>query len=107
MDALHLSDTHWRDENNWSNPPWSPLPDLAQKLRQRGAKATVFAPRWQGKAWHQALTQLACHETVMPARARLFRLGRRHGRGAIGKPHYPVIVFRIPVRPSCTSAGER
>jgi hypothetical protein len=31
MDALHLSDAHSRDENNWCNLPWRMVPDLAQK----------------------------------------------------------------------------
>jgi hypothetical protein len=59
VDALHLSDTNCRDENNWCNPPWPLLPDLAQKLRQSGAKATMVAPRWQGKAWQKILADLA------------------------------------------------
>jgi hypothetical protein len=107
VDSLHLADTQWREENKLCNPPWPLLPDLAQKLRQSGTTATMVAPRWQGKAWHQALTELACHETVLPARAHLFRPGRRHGRGTIGKPHWPVTVFRIPFRHGCTSAGEQ
>jgi hypothetical protein len=53
------------------------------------------------------LTELTCHETVLSARAHLFRPGRRHGRGTIGKPHWPVTVFRIPFRRGCTSAGEQ
>jgi hypothetical protein len=32
VDALHLADSSWREENNWCNPPWPLLPDLAQKL---------------------------------------------------------------------------
>jgi hypothetical protein len=31
VDYLHLADSSWR-ENNWCNPPWLLLPDLAQKL---------------------------------------------------------------------------
>jgi hypothetical protein len=44
VDALHLSDAQWRDENNLCSPFWPPLPDLAQKLFQSGAAATVVAP---------------------------------------------------------------
>jgi hypothetical protein len=105
MDALHLTDSAWQAKNNWRNPPWPMLPDFAQKLQQSGAAATVVAPRWQRKAWHHALTELACHETVMPARTHLFRPGRRHGRGTVGKPHWPDIVIRIPSRLGYTSAG--
>jgi hypothetical protein len=50
VDALHLADSAWKEENNWCNPPWPLLPDLAQKLQQSGAAATVVAPRWHGKA---------------------------------------------------------
>jgi hypothetical protein len=107
VDSLHLADTQRPKENNRCNSPWPLLPDLAQKLLQSGAAATLVGPRWQGKAWHHALTELACHETVLPARAHLFRPGRRHGRGTIGKPHLPVTVFRIPFRPGCTSAGAQ
>jgi hypothetical protein len=52
VDSLHLADTYWLEENNWCNPPWPLLPDLAQKLQQSGATTTMVAPRWQGKAWH-------------------------------------------------------
>jgi hypothetical protein len=97
-DSLHLADTYWREENEWSNPPWPLPPDLALKLQHSGATATLVAPRWQGKVWHHALTELACHETVMSARTHLFRPGRRHGRGTIGKLYWPVTVFRIPFR---------
>jgi hypothetical protein len=83
------------------------LLDLPQKLHQSGATSTVVAPRWQGKAWHHALTELACHEMVLPARAHLFRPGRRHGCGTIGKPHRPVTVFWIPSRYDCISAGAQ
>jgi hypothetical protein len=105
VNSLHLADLSWQEENNWCNPPWLLLPDLTQKLQPSGASATMVVPRWQGRAWHQALTELACHETVLPARAHLFRPERRYGCGTIGKPHCPVTVFRIPFRPGCTSAG--
>jgi hypothetical protein len=107
VDSLQLADTYWRAKNSWCNPPWPLLPDLAQELQQSGASATMVAPRWQGKARHLSLTELACHETVSPARAHLFRPGRRHGRGTTGKPLWPVIVFRIPFRYGCISTGAK
>eukprot|EP00873_Tetraselmis_striata_P038096 jgi/Tetstr1/458360/TSEL_044799.t1 len=64
VDSLHLSDAEWRRENNYCNPPWPLLPDLVKKLRQSGAAATVVAPRWEGKVWHQALTEMAVAERV-------------------------------------------
>eukprot|EP00873_Tetraselmis_striata_P034851 jgi/Tetstr1/455115/TSEL_041967.t1 len=65
VESLHLSDAEWRLENNYCNPPWPLLPDLVQKLRQSGAAATVVAPRWEGKVWHQALTEMAVAERVV------------------------------------------
>eukprot|EP00873_Tetraselmis_striata_P027947 jgi/Tetstr1/448211/TSEL_035499.t1 len=66
VDSLHLSDAEWRRENNYCNPPWPLLPDPVQKLRQSGAAATVVAPRWEGKMWHQALTEMAVAERGVP-----------------------------------------
>eukprot|EP00873_Tetraselmis_striata_P013707 jgi/Tetstr1/433971/TSEL_023148.t1 len=73
------------------------LPELVQKLHeQSGAAATVVAPRWDGKAWHHALTEMAVEELTAP-RAGLFRPGRRDGRDMIGMPHWPAVtVFRVP-----------
>eukprot|EP00873_Tetraselmis_striata_P004944 jgi/Tetstr1/425208/TSEL_015669.t1 len=79
VDSLHLPDAGWRRENNWCNAPWPLLPDLVQKLEQSGAAATVVAPRWEGKAWHQALTEMAVEELTVALRAGLFRPGRRDG----------------------------
>eukprot|EP00873_Tetraselmis_striata_P038086 jgi/Tetstr1/458350/TSEL_044789.t1 len=62
VDSLHLPDADRRRENNLCNAPWPLLPDLVQKLQQSGAAATVVAPRWEGKAWHQALTKMAVEE---------------------------------------------
>eukprot|EP00873_Tetraselmis_striata_P014674 jgi/Tetstr1/434938/TSEL_023934.t1 len=82
VDSLHLPDADWRRENNWCNAPWPLLPDLVQKLQQSGAAATVMAPRWEGKAWHHALTEMAGEELTVVPRAGLFRPGRRDGRAA-------------------------
>eukprot|EP00873_Tetraselmis_striata_P027418 jgi/Tetstr1/447682/TSEL_035040.t1 len=82
VDSLHLPDADKRRENNWCNAPWPLLPDLVQKLQQSGARATVVAPRWEGKAWHQALTEMAVEELTVAPRAGLFRPGRRDGRAA-------------------------
>eukprot|EP00873_Tetraselmis_striata_P037563 jgi/Tetstr1/457827/TSEL_044372.t1 len=82
VDSLHLPDADWRRENNWCNAPWPLLPDLVQKLQRSGAAATVVAPRWEGKAWHQALTEMAAEELTVAPRAGLFRPGPRDGRGS-------------------------
>jgi hypothetical protein len=98
VDALHLSDNDWRKENNWCIPPWPLLPNLVQKLRQSGAASTVVAPRWTGKVWHQALTELASEEIIIAPGRDLFQPGRRALRGTTGSPHRPVTIFRVPFR---------
>eukprot|EP00873_Tetraselmis_striata_P036044 jgi/Tetstr1/456308/TSEL_043064.t1 len=104
VDSLHLPDADWRRKNNWCNAPWPMQPDLVQNLQQSGAAATVVAPQWEGKAWHQALTEMAVEELTVAPRAGLFRPGRRDGRGMIGRPHWPVTVFRVPFRHGSTCA---
>ena len=52
VDSLHLPDDAWRKEVNWCNPPWSLLDDLAAKLRQSGAAATIIAPKWPRFPWY-------------------------------------------------------
>eukprot|EP00873_Tetraselmis_striata_P046316 jgi/Tetstr1/466580/TSEL_000988.t1 len=52
VDSLHLPDELWRRERNYGNPPWTLLDDLADKLRQSGAAATVIALHWPGPAQH-------------------------------------------------------
>jgi hypothetical protein len=98
VDALHLPDNDWRKENNWCNPPWPLLPNLVQKLRQSVAAATVVAPRWTGKVWHQALTELASEEIIIAPRRDLFQPRRRVLRGTIGSPHRHLTIFRVSFR---------
>eukprot|EP00873_Tetraselmis_striata_P018170 jgi/Tetstr1/438434/TSEL_026991.t1 len=107
VDSLHLSDAEWRRENNYCNPPWPLVPDLVQKLRQSGAAATVVAPRWEGKVWHQALTEMAVAERVVLPRRDLFRPGRRAGRDMPGAPRWAVSVFRVPYRHGYTCAADQ
>eukprot|EP00873_Tetraselmis_striata_P002969 jgi/Tetstr1/423233/TSEL_001351.t1 len=52
----------------------------AYKLQQSGAGAIVVAPRWEGKAWHYALTEIAVEELAVAPHPGLFRPGRREGR---------------------------
>eukprot|EP00873_Tetraselmis_striata_P014900 jgi/Tetstr1/435164/TSEL_002620.t1 len=83
VDSLHLPDADWRRENNWCNALWPLLPDPPmEKLRHSDAAATVVAPRWKGKAWHQALTEMAVEELTVAPRAGFFRPRRRDGRGS-------------------------
>eukprot|EP00873_Tetraselmis_striata_P010206 jgi/Tetstr1/430470/TSEL_020278.t1 len=55
--------------------------ELKAKLQHSGAAATVVASRcWEGKTWHQALTDLAVEEVTVAPRAGLFRRGRQDWR---------------------------
>eukprot|EP00873_Tetraselmis_striata_P001019 jgi/Tetstr1/421283/TSEL_001156.t1 len=56
-------------------------------MQQSGVAASVVTPRWEGKAWHHALAEMAVEELTVAPHAGLFRPGRRNGRGMIGKPH--------------------
>jgi hypothetical protein len=107
MDALHLRDNDWRRVNKWCNRPWPLLPNLVQKLRQSGATATVVAPRWTGKVWHQALTEMAFEEIIVAPRRDLFQPRRRALRGTTCSPHWHVTIFRVPFRRGSTCDEER
>eukprot|EP00854_Cymbomonas_tetramitiformis_P008950 gene8949-biopygen9116 len=54
----------WQGENNWVNPPWALLDEVAHKLREEGAAATVVAPYWPGQSWFRELEALATEVTV-------------------------------------------
>ncbi|KAK3248563.1 hypothetical protein CYMTET_41974 [Cymbomonas tetramitiformis] len=56
----------WRGENNWVNPPWALLDEVAHKLREEGAAATVVAPYWPGQSWFRELEALATEVVIMP-----------------------------------------
>eukprot|EP00873_Tetraselmis_striata_P036056 jgi/Tetstr1/456320/TSEL_004100.t1 len=107
VDSLHLPDEFWRRERNYCNPPWGLLDDLADKLRQSGAAATVIAPHWPGRRWYQLLQDLATETIVYPPTRDLFFPGRRGTRAGVGLPGWSVVAFRLPRRHGCTSAGGR
>eukprot|EP00873_Tetraselmis_striata_P013529 jgi/Tetstr1/433793/TSEL_002419.t1 len=100
VDSLHLPDADWRRENNWCNAPWPLIPDIVHTLQQNGAAATVVAPRWEGKAWHQALPEVAVEELMVAPRAGLFRPGRRDGREQYAyATRRDILAFTISPRP--------
>eukprot|EP00873_Tetraselmis_striata_P037033 jgi/Tetstr1/457297/TSEL_043902.t1 len=107
VDSLHLPDELWRREHNYCNPPWGLLDDLADKLRQSGAAATVIAPHWPGRRWYQLLQDLATETIVYPPTRDLFFPGRRGTRAGVGLPGWSVVAFRLPRRHGCTSAVGR
>ncbi|KAK3277511.1 hypothetical protein CYMTET_14487 [Cymbomonas tetramitiformis] len=62
----------WRGENNLVNPPWALLDEVAHKLREEGAAATVVAPYGPGHSWFRELEALATEVVIMPRRRDLF-----------------------------------
>ena len=81
VDSIHLADRKWQQETNWCNPPWSLLDDLAAKLRQSGAGATVIAPNWPRFPWLAHLSEMASEMVEMPPSKNLVSPQRREGRG--------------------------
>ncbi|KAK3287029.1 hypothetical protein CYMTET_5439 [Cymbomonas tetramitiformis] len=73
-----------RGENNWVNPPWAPLDEVAHKLREEGAAATVVAPYWPGQSWFRELEALATEVVIMPRRRDLFTPSRLGGSELLG-----------------------
>eukprot|EP00873_Tetraselmis_striata_P026178 jgi/Tetstr1/446442/TSEL_033984.t1 len=53
-------------------------------MQQSGVAASVVTPRWEGKAWHHALAEMAVEELTVAPHAGLFRPGRRNGRDYMG-----------------------
>ena len=65
IDALHQN--NWHQEMNFVNPPFRLLPKVIRLIKQTKAEATVIAPRWPAKIWHQQLIQMAvCHPIKLP-----------------------------------------
>jgi hypothetical protein len=62
-------------------------PTSSKKLQHSGAVATVIAPKWTGKLWHHALTEMASEELIPAPRSNLFHSGRRALRGTTHSPH--------------------
>jgi hypothetical protein len=103
VDSLHLPDHVWKQEVNWCNPPWSLLDDLAAKLRQSGAAATVIAPKWPRFPWYQQLAEMASETVEMPPARNLFSPQRQEGHAGVGPSAWSVVAFKIPRRPGCSS----
>lgn len=98
VDCLHLDDHQWRVEANWCHPPWELLDDLVTKLHRSGAPATVIAPWWPGKAWHQRLCELAEEVIVYPPAFDLFSQPGRPAHVEGGMTAWSVGAFKVPSR---------
>jgi hypothetical protein len=101
VDSLHLPNSAWRGEQNWCNPPWELLDDLAAKLLNSGAAATVIAPYWPKKPWFAHLAAMASETIDMPPSRDLFSPQKRLGQGGVGPSAWSVVAFRIPLRRGC------
>ncbi|KAK3237947.1 hypothetical protein CYMTET_52011 [Cymbomonas tetramitiformis] len=89
----------WRGENNWVNPPWALLDEVAHKLREEGAAATVVAPYWPGQSWFRELEALATEVVIMPRRRDLFTPSRLGGSKLLGPSKWDAVMFFIEARP--------
>ncbi|KAK3233094.1 hypothetical protein CYMTET_56579 [Cymbomonas tetramitiformis] len=89
----------WRGENNWVNPPWALLDEVAHKLREEGAAATVVAPYGPGQSWFRELEALATEVVIMPRRRDLFTPSRLGGSKLLGPSKWDAVMFFIEARP--------
>ncbi len=85
----------WRGENNWVNPPWALLDEVAHKLREEGAATTVVAPYWPGQSWFRELEALATEVVIMPRRRDLFTPSRLGGSELLGPSKWDAVMFYI------------
>jgi hypothetical protein len=68
-----VSNAHHGEVRDADGPANAPPSGAAAAAPPAGAAAAIMvASRRQGKVWYQVLTELACHETVLPACAQLF-----------------------------------
>ena len=88
----------WTGDRNWVNPPWDLLPEVAQKLRESGAHATVVAPYWPACDWFRELWEMASEVEIVPPRKDLFLPTRLGASAALGPARWSAIFFRIPGR---------
>lgn len=65
-EAVNAMTQDWREEDNWVHPPIDLLADVAQKLREQPAAATVVCPYWPSYAWFRDLRELSCQMVVRP-----------------------------------------
>ncbi|KAK3270179.1 hypothetical protein CYMTET_21413 [Cymbomonas tetramitiformis] len=78
----------WRRENNWVNPPWALLDEVAHKLREEEAAATVVVPYWPAQSWLRGLVMMPrCKDLFIPCRLR--------GSELRGPSKWDVVLFRI------------
>jgi len=93
----------WLGEHNWVNPPWDLLPEVAQKLTETGAAATVVAPYWTATDWFRSLWELSDQVEIVAPRRDFYLPTRLGASEALGPAKWASIFFRILGRdPSIT-----
>ena len=92
VDSLSLD---WRGENNYCNPPWTLLAQVAQRLAEQPVPCTVVAPHWPDSDWHVAMRGMCSEMLVFPPSYGFFLPGRLGGRDAVGPASWPTVVFRF------------
>ncbi len=65
-------------------PLWELLDDLAVKLEQSGAAATVIAPYKPNKPWFYLLSEMATETVEMPTNHDLFSPQKHRGHEGVG-----------------------
>jgi hypothetical protein len=98
----------WRGENNYVNPPWTLLDQVAQKLEEDPVPCTVVAPHWPEKDWHVCLSRLASEVVVVPSWHKMYYPARLGASEPVGAPGWPTVFFRLQGSPrSCISRGPQ
>ena len=92
VDSLSMD---WSTENNYANPPWTLLPQLAHRLQEQPVPCTIVCPHWPGAPWFQQLRDLSTHMWVYPPRYNFFLPSRLGACAPVGPAGWSTAVFRL------------
>ncbi|KAK3238924.1 hypothetical protein CYMTET_51114 [Cymbomonas tetramitiformis] len=98
-EGVDLLTYDWQGENNWVNPPWALLDEVAHKLREEGAAATVVVPYWPSQSWFTELEALVTEVVIMPRHRDLFTLSGLGGSELLGPSKWDAVMFFIQSSP--------
>eukprot|EP00854_Cymbomonas_tetramitiformis_P021028 gene21028-biopygen21669 len=84
-----------RGEVFWVKPLWSQLDEVAQKLREKGARGTVVALYWPGQSWFQEVEAIADEVVTLPRQRDLFASRRLGESELLGPSSWGVVMFHI------------
>ncbi|XRB13690.1 hypothetical protein RI054_06g35280 [Pseudoscourfieldia marina] len=94
VSAIDTLTQDWSQHNNYANPPWDLMPQVAQKINEsQHLRMTLIVPYWNSHLAFQQLLQRAGEITILPSRRELFT---RHHRafGTTSPPGWDVAVLR-------------